>query len=521
MASYKQELKPLVELLNNHLLCHGISFIDFITIFTNSNYSKRKDIEISIFKETAEKVIQQQEVPNNIKYFKKLIIFSNDTFNLELPLKYFNSVWDKILNIVKTLFAGLLFIFISYIVLGGIIEGDANLFSNGSIVLSFLALIILILTLAAFEGLQISVTTLRLKDLSLLKEKYPRAYLLHKKFKSVNGTNRFLAGRQLFVIIVVFFAARLTSFTSMQQFPFSSTEFPLFLKPWFTTLFLELGVAGALFVLWSGQLAPQFIANKHPHGFLNLPGMSFVLNLSFIVESLELTRPGNWLSKWTPQGEFIPTSPEEKFCLDVENIRGFGRLNLRKSWVISKDKATLDYDSSIIFKRSGINWIKDPGLLLSSDAINAKFNYDVINLNNHEAFIYKEISNKRVKPVKYSENWRCYIQEVTPKFGPFIVDDVLFNNAELHFKSITMDRIDITDPTKCILFRAKFSGEISNISNTHVRAYKKDDSVSDEIVILDQALDIIYDEEGTPSVEFNYFYPPEDSYFLFYWEVEY
>jgi hypothetical protein len=172
---------------------------------------------------------------------------------------------------------------------------------------------VLITILAVVEGLHLCVGRLGLKDLGALRDQYPRAYKLHQWINTASGTNRFLAGRQLVVIVVVFFVARITSFSTMQAWPLTNIIMPAALRSaWFQEIFLNLGILGAFFVLWFGQLIPQFVATKKPVAFLNLYGMEIALRMCFFIEALGLTKPGDWLARWVSEEQAIPPSPLER-----------------------------------------------------------------------------------------------------------------------------------------------------------------------------------------------------------------
>ena len=213
---------------------------------------------------------------------------------------------------IRLLWALSLFCFVSYFVLGGILAGHATLSAaHPFITLGLLAVLITIL--AVVEGLHLCVGRLGLKDLGALRDQYPRAYKLHQWINTASGTNRFLAGRQLVVIVVVFFVARITSFSTMQTWPLTSVIMPAALRSaWFQEIFLNLGILGAFFVLWFGQLIPQFVATKKPVAFLNLYGMEIALRTCFFIEALGLTKPGDWLARWVSEEQAIPPSPQER-----------------------------------------------------------------------------------------------------------------------------------------------------------------------------------------------------------------
>ena len=219
---------------------------------------------------------------------------------------------------IRLLWAVPLFCFVSYFVLGGILAGHATLATpHPLITLGLLAVLITIL--AVVEGLHLCVGRLGLKNLGALRDQYPRAYKLHQWINTASGTNRFLAGRQLVVIVVVFFVARITSFSAMQTWPLTNVTLPGVLRSsWFQEIFLNYGILGALFVLWFGQLIPQFIATKKPVAFLNLFGMEIALRACFFIEALGLTKPGDWLARWVSEEQAIPPAPQERYRIELE-----------------------------------------------------------------------------------------------------------------------------------------------------------------------------------------------------------
>jgi riboflavin transporter FmnP len=62
---------------------------------------------------------------------------------------------------------------------------------------------------------------------------------------------------------VVFIVAQVMSFPQISTLPFSNVSVQS-LPSVLLFLGFQMGLFGALFVLWLGQLLPQFIANKNP-----------------------------------------------------------------------------------------------------------------------------------------------------------------------------------------------------------------------------------------------------------------
>jgi len=109
-----------------------------------------------------------------------------------------------------------------------------------------------------------------------------RAYNNHKLATANHGLNvqRFLVGRQFFVVFVVFLAAQLTTYSELEI-----NWLPNFLY----VLIIQTGMPGVLFVLSFGQLMPQLIASTHPVTFMDLPGSWSVIQMALMFETMGVT----------------------------------------------------------------------------------------------------------------------------------------------------------------------------------------------------------------------------------------
>jgi len=142
------------------------------------------------------------------------------------------------------------------------------------------ALLVFDLTLLAYlEGLQVAILALERVRTSTFPEHMTRAIASHKLATGGRGINvqRFLVGRQFFVVFVVFLCAQLTTYATLEI-----TWMP---KVLFTIL-IETGLPGALIVLAFGQLMPQLIAATHPITFMNLVGAWSVVQLCLCFEAV-------------------------------------------------------------------------------------------------------------------------------------------------------------------------------------------------------------------------------------------
>ena len=77
-------------------------------------------------------------------------------------------------------------------------------------------------------------------------------------------------GRQMFVVFIVFFSAKLTTIHSESQEDFL---FPI--PDWFRSVFLETGILACVLVVILAQLMPQIVAAHYPVAFLEFSIMKF------------------------------------------------------------------------------------------------------------------------------------------------------------------------------------------------------------------------------------------------------
>lgn len=187
-----------------------------------------------------------------------------------------------------------------YVVFLGILSGESSLtlLFGSPVWLTFLLLFLTLLLLSSLEGSQIAIVSLSDRDADqLLQDKlqYPTAYAVMRLISSKIRSQQYLAGRQFFVILTVFVIAQITSFPDMDHLPF--TEYSVEELPvWVDLICFRLGFLGALLVLWTAQLIPQYFANRHPSMFLNFPGNFFVVRVCLLIESIGPTKPANWMS---------------------------------------------------------------------------------------------------------------------------------------------------------------------------------------------------------------------------------
>merc|ERR1711937_397526 len=129
-------------------------------------------------------------------------------------------------------------------------------------------------------GLQIAILNLERANAERFKH-LNRAYVNHKLATRHHGLNvqRFLVGRQFFVVFVVFLSAQLTTYSDLTwDIPRS-----LFI------LIIDTGFPGVMVVLSFGQLMPQLVAATHPITFMNIPGAWIVIKIALGFEAIGIT----------------------------------------------------------------------------------------------------------------------------------------------------------------------------------------------------------------------------------------
>lgn len=397
------------------------------------------------------------------RHLRNFILELNEALNIAIATEQLDPGWISMARKVRAGGSLGLFVCVSYLVLGGIWSGDSNLASELGRWTIYMVLAFFILVLGILEGTQLSVTILKLKDLEPVKSRFPRAYRLHKIFKTDAGTKKYLAGRQLMVIMIVFCIAQLTSFPTIKDWPLTSEPLPEFFQPWIHLVFFKLGILGAIFVLWFGQLIPQFLATSNPQKFLNWPGLGLVLKAAWWSESLGITQPVDWLTRNADSGETIPPSNKEVFFETSQNF-GYAILSLVKTIIIKANRTTATTESHIQVLAPNHDLLIDNSItFVKGDLIEGSDKTSCTLIRQGKAL---ESNNLRV-----SIDDKCDAQsgghtrtiEVKLREGNFQPDDILriVNTMELQ----SCERADITveSPTRYTHFHVEIHGKPSEV----------------------------------------------------------
>lgn len=163
----------------------------------------------------------------------------------------------------KFVLSALLLIFSTICTFYAIIEKKTSFWDVMPGWAALILFVVILFWLGVMEGLQVALVELKRVDPASYRHSHPHAYKLGQKAAKRDNVERFLMGRQMFVVFIVFFAAKLTTIHSETDEDFL---FPI--PDWFRSIFLETGILACVLLVIVAQLMPQIMAAKHPVAFL-------------------------------------------------------------------------------------------------------------------------------------------------------------------------------------------------------------------------------------------------------------
>jgi len=238
----------------------------------------------------------------------------------------------KVFEYIKYVLSTLVTLGFFGLIIYAISNGYAAL--DGHPVLLLIIFFSVVALLAYLEGLQVAIMALIDANRSTFRH-LPRAYNNHKLANANHGLNvqRFMVGRQFFVVFVVFLGAQLTTYSELKI-----DWLPNFLY----ILIIQTGMPGVLFVLSFGQLMPQLIASTHPVTFMNLPGSWAVIHMALGFEAAGVTH-FSWVLSIMTKFVFNLNSPDiQTWTEEVSKLSRRSRVSKRSmvSGVSRSTKAT-------------------------------------------------------------------------------------------------------------------------------------------------------------------------------------
>jgi len=186
--------------------------------------------------------------------------------------------WD----IARFIFSLALLVFSGVVTCYSIIEQKTGMWKEVPGWASLLIFIFCLWLLGVMEGLQIALVELKRQNPDTYKDQYPTAYKLGQMASQGDNIEKFLMGRQVFVVCLVFFSAKLTTIHSKGEFLFDVPD-------WVQITFLETGLLACVVVVIVAQLMPQIVASLYPVQFLELVVMKPAYYACIILEFIGIT----------------------------------------------------------------------------------------------------------------------------------------------------------------------------------------------------------------------------------------
>jgi Silicon transporter len=401
-----------------------------------------------------------------------------------------------------------------YVVIGGLLEGHSDLLSAVPGPVALLAFATVLSVLALFEALHVSVVQLKTSDLGALADAYPRTYALQRRFRSDLGTQRFLAGRQMVVIVTVFFVAGMSSFRSLSTLPLTDVPIPSLLRP-----LLDLGVPGALFTLWIGQLVPQFVATRRPLAFMERAIVPLAFRVAMALEAIGFARPGFWMSGHRADRDAIPTSPSVRWSQSAQEVDGVGIVVMRRAWTIGPEASMLEASTTTAFFADGRESHTDRSLMLPAAASELALHDRLVTADGVEVGLLQTGCDEE----RLRSGDRRLHKTAVAQIGAFRAGDVLKTRLRARFDAeIRRDAVLVDQPVRMLLLSVTVTGCARHVPPARLIAYQVGDGTTD--ILSERSLVTLFPQrrsDGDVVFEHVVPFPDPGTLFTLDWEALY
>lgn len=398
-----------------------------------------------------------------------------------------------------------------WIVIGGLIEGDSLLLGSGAGIAGLALFAVVLSLLGLFEALHTSATMLKIADLSALAERYPRAASLHRRFRTDEGLARFLAGRQMVVVFTVFICSPLSSFPDLTHVPLTGVPLPAALRPLVTV-----GMPGALFVLWLGQLAPQFLATRHAVALTNARVVAAAFRLAYLLEGAGLARPGFWLVRWDRATASIPSSPELRWSQAAREVDGYATVGLLRDWLVGPAGTELHAASTIRLYRDGVSAITDGSLLLPGAP--ARLVLDASGRRDGPLPLAPSLHREEALPT----GDRRFHKPIVNAVGSYRAGDRLRVSLDADYRDDPgRDVVHVERPVRFVCFRVCPDTEPAAMRTAVLRSYVVGDGLGDLTELSPPVpVEPVRSANGVPVLEHVVHFPPANTLYVLDWDIE-
>lgn len=436
----------------------------------------------------------------------------------DLPILTFKrGIWSNIVAWLGYLTSAVSFFLIFYLVIGALLNGESDFAPAQANPLIGLGILVLLLFLLAYvEGSHISIAKLQGANISYPGVN-PRVARLHRAVRSEEDSSRFFAGRQILVIVIIFFVSKLTSFASLTEFPWTTVPLPTGWLSFLTTIFIHYGMAGAIFVYWVGQMVPQIVANKRPTWVMKGLFGEFIARSAKLIGDAGIAAPAEFVAKFFSSEPPIPQAARERY-IQHANDNGWSYILQRKEWRFDNHTAKFTYRYAVDFKVPGMEVFSaivleilrklNPAARVSNRLFRGRLNEAPIETSDEELTDYTEGQSRQ------------FIVATSPKHGNFEAGDILAGEVQgqAQLELEMEDRFVIQAPVQHFGFRCIFPATFGISAPTvYIDRMAEDTRIQAreevELPIEDYG-------EGLKRFEFAIPHPPTGTRFRFVWTFD-
>ena len=401
--------------------------------------------------------------------------------------------------------------FCGYLVVAGLIEGDSLLLGDSVGPFGLVLFVALLALLGLYEALHTSATQLKLADLGAVADQFPRAAQLHRRFRSDSGLSRFLAGRQMVVIVTVFFCSPLASFPSLTHWPL--TDAPL---PGVVRALVAVGMPGALFVYWFGQIIPQFLATRHAVKLTDSRIVGLAFKGAFALESLGVARPGVWIAGLdhttsTP----IPSSAALRWQQAAGEVDGHGVVGIVRDWRIGEDGSQLSASTNIRVYQPGSS-LTDASMLVPGSPAELMLRAEASRGGGGLAL---QATDHR-EEILQSGDLRFH-KPVLPSVGSFHENDSIRVAMTANYRgTVGHDLVIVDRPARFVLFRVATDFLPASVPPAVLRTYRIGDGLGDlDALGGERVLEPVVEADGQVVITALIAFPAPGTLHILDWEV--
>lgn len=253
----------------------------------------------------------------------------------------------------RSVFAGSVFALSGWVVLGCILSSQNELARSTSPAMVLLILALSIVWLALLEAAHIGAVALSVADVSELNATHPRVVGIHRYIDTKEKLERYLAARQVGVVLTVFLISEVTRTPGLAYLPGTSIAVPAELG-----LLFRIGAPGALLVLVLGQVLPQIITARRPATMMNKLPMVAAFHATRLIGLLGLAEPASWLVAWAKRTERIPSAARQRYEATTLDGAGYGCELWNSTVTVAPFGTEVETTSAVAFNRDGFDGVE-------------------------------------------------------------------------------------------------------------------------------------------------------------------